>query len=146
MLSILSSKIDKCFHDLHKVNKLIEGDVVEGQRDLNDSLSLLDQELYHRCICLAVSEEYKPQEHIQIFCGMCSRAGYQISNDTRELLGTILTNNYEKRDQDFANAREVHNQFEAAVTNQANRLFGLSNHIIEELRLLTIEDIQPLVS
>lgn len=127
----------------HRENLIV---IVAGYPDLMQEFIKSNPGLSSRFNKFIYFEDYKPQELIQIFCGMCSSSGYQISNDARELMGTILANKYEKRDQDFANAREVRNLFEAAVTNQANRLFGLSNHTTEELRLLTIEDIQPLVS
>lgn len=127
----------------HRKNLIL---IVAGYPDLMQEFIKSNPGLSSRFNKFIYFEDYKPQELIQIFCGMCSSSGYQISNAAQELVSKILADKYEKRAHDFANAREVRNLFEAAVTNQANRLFGLSNHTTEELRLLTIEDIQPLVS
>ena len=47
---------------------------------------------------------------------------------------------YNNRDNDFANAREVRNLFEAAVVSQADRLYDKENLTDEELCRLEAAD------
>ena len=47
---------------------------------------------------------------------------------------------YDARDENFANAREVRNMFEAAVVRQADRLYGTTELSDKELQTLEAED------
>ena len=46
------------------------------------------------------------------------------------------------KDRNFGNARYCRNLFEKSITNQANRLMGVSNASKQQLMEITIEDIQ----
>ena len=47
----------------------------------------------------------------------------------------------QNKGENFANAREVRNLFEALITNQAFRISAMENPGPEELRLVTREDV-----
>lgn len=86
-------------------------------------------------------EDYKPEELVRIFEKMCREAGYIVLPEALEKVTICLTEKYETRSENFANAREVRNLFERAVTRQADRLFGKQSPTDEELSELRVEDI-----
>ena len=90
-------------------------------------------------------EDYTPPELAEIFRSMCRKSGYSPSDEAAELMARLLESRYAARDANFANAREVRNLFEAAVTHQAGRLYAKVNPSDAELCSLLPEDIRPLM-
>lgn len=90
-------------------------------------------------------EDYSPEELLEIFKGMCKKNGYVPTEDALRLVSMLLAEKYAKRDQNFANAREVRNIFETIAANQANRLFHISHPSNEELALITADDVASLL-
>ena len=86
-------------------------------------------------------EDYSSDEMTAIFESMCEKSGYSIDESTKNYLLNYMETKYNHRDENFANAREVRNLFERAVTKQANRL-SLNAHITDsDLISLAIADI-----
>ena len=48
---------------------------------------------------------------------------------------------YDRRDENFGNARDVRNVFEAAVARQANRVAAMDAPQMEDLMALTVADL-----
>lgn len=86
-------------------------------------------------------QDYTPEELLQIYQGMCSKSGYVTEPDALEQVAAALSHCYEQRKDDFANGREVRNLFEQIISQQASRLFGISNPTNEELQTITKADI-----
>lgn len=86
-------------------------------------------------------QDYTPEELLQIYQGMCSKAGYVTEPDALEQVALTLANCYEQRSDDFANGREVRNLFEQVVSLQASRLFCISNPTDKDLQTITKDDI-----
>ena len=86
-------------------------------------------------------EDYKPNELLDIFIKMCNDSKFIIDDDVKEYVKDFFENRYLKRDENFANARDVRNFFEKAIINQANRLS--TNQIIndDELMRIKLEDV-----
>ena len=86
-------------------------------------------------------EDYKPNELLDIFIKMCNDSKFLIDDDVKEYVKDFFENRYLKRDENFANARDVRNFFEKALINQANRLS--INQIIndDELMRIKLEDV-----
>ena len=86
-------------------------------------------------------EDYKPNELLDIFIKMCNDSKFLIDDDVKEYVKDFFENRYLKRDENFANARDVRNFFEKALINQANRLS--TNQIIndDELMRIKLEDV-----
>ena len=78
---------------------------------------------------------------MRIFEKMCRESGYIVLPEALEKVTICLTEKYETRSENFANAREVRNLFERAVTRQVDRLFGKQSPTDEELSELRVEDI-----
>ena len=86
-------------------------------------------------------EDYTPDELSQIFKSMCHKSGYTITADAEQLVAQLLTQRYEMRDKDFANAREVRNLFEKIIVHQATRLYDNAYPTDEEITTLTAADV-----
>ena len=89
--------------------------------------------------------DYTPAQLTEIFHSMCEKNGYTLSEDTKRVIAEDFGTMAEKQGDHFANGRSVRNYFEMAVVNQANRLavnLDISN---EELAMLKLEDLEPIV-
>lgn len=86
-------------------------------------------------------EDYTPDELSQIFKSMCHKSGYSITAEAERLVAQLLTQRYEMRDKDFANAREVRNLFEKIIVHQATRLYDNAYPTDEEITTLTAADV-----
>lgn len=117
--------------------------IVAGYPDLMEKFLNSNPGLRSRFSKFIYFDDYIPDELTIIFEKMCNKAGYCLSESTREYVLDIMTKKYNRRDVNFANAREVRNLFEKAVINQANRLSNENNITNDKLELLTKEDICP---
>ena len=77
--------------------------------------------------------DYNPHELLDILQYMVKKHSFTISEEELDYAYELLEKKYAERDDDFANAREVRNMFEAAVVSQADRLFGKEGLSDEEL-------------
>ena len=73
-------------------------------------------------------EDYSPADMLTIFEGMCEEGGYRPSLEALMRAGWLLERMHATKGEDFANARDVRNLFEAAIANQANRLIETEDH------------------
>ena len=78
---------------------------------------------------------------MEIFRSMCERNGYTMDEATAQAAAEAFREMYEKRDENFGNARDVRNVFETAVARQANRLAGIEAPRKEDLMALTLADL-----
>ena len=84
--------------------------------------------------------DYTPDELIDILKYMSGKNGVTVSDGGLEYTFSLLKERYDNRDENFANAREVRNMFEAAVVRQADRLYGVTDLSDEQLQTLEAED------
>jgi stage V sporulation protein K len=89
-------------------------------------------------------EDYSPQQLVEIFDLFCVRAGYQLSQPTRNDLIKLFSVLFETRDETFGNGRLARNLFELTISNQANRIVGMTDIRVESLTTITTEDIPGL--
>lgn len=114
--------------------------IVAGYKELMEDFVHSNPGLESRFNRFMEFQDYSVQEMMAIFDMRAKKAGYQLAEDARAALSTIL----EEAGADkiaFGNARGVRNLFEKAVSRQANRLAALPNVSKEELVLLTKEDL-----
>jgi ATPase family associated with various cellular activities (AAA)/AAA lid domain/Double zinc ribbon len=86
-------------------------------------------------------DDYTPPQLLAIFDSFCTKDGFRLTNVAREKLATILQAAYDTRDKGFGNARLVRNLFEAAVSNQANRIVQIENPSKEVLSIIDVTDL-----
>lgn len=85
--------------------------------------------------------DYSVEEMMAIFDMRCSQNGYELHEEARELLKSLLkASSVDVKG--FGNARGVRNLFERAVAAQANRLASDPEITKEDLLTLTVDDIR----
>jgi len=84
-------------------------------------------------------EDYSASELLQILQRIAADNDYSIGADPR-LIEAITASMAEPA---FGNAREMRNLFEAAVRRQAWRLREISDVSVDQMRILTVDDVLP---
>lgn len=85
--------------------------------------------------------DYTVQEMMDIFDMRCRKSGYELAEDARGLLRSLLAL-LSLDVKGFGNARGVRNLFERTVAAQANRLAALPDVTREMLMALTADDLR----
>ena len=73
---------------------------------------------------------------------MAAKAHYELPPDAEATLVQVVSDIWTHRAENFANAREVRNLFERAISAQANRLARPNNGPQQSLLELTEDDIR----
>ena len=90
-------------------------------------------------------DDYSPEQLIKILEGMCSGKDYKLSPEARAAAIAYFDNCLKTQEENFANAREVRNFLEKAITNHATRVVGIKNPTEEDLCTLMEEDVKDIV-
>jgi len=85
--------------------------------------------------------DYTVDELTQIFSFTATKNGYKADNDALAWVKEYYHAKTARREANFANARDVRNLFEKAVTAQANRLADKKDASREDLETLTYADV-----
>ena len=86
--------------------------------------------------------DYTPEELLHIFEGICQTYALQMTPEARAHVASYFEKRSQEAGENFANARDVRNYFEFALTNQADRLAAVTEPISDEMLLtLTLEDV-----
>jgi SpoVK/Ycf46/Vps4 family AAA+-type ATPase len=83
-------------------------------------------------------DDYNSNELFEIFHYFVRKNNYKITKDASELVREMITELYNKRDKNFANAREVRKIFETSLINLSKRVITDNS---KESDLITIKDI-----
>ena len=119
--------------------------IVAGYPDLMDHfINHTNPGLPSRFPTTIFFEDYSADELRQIFELIARNADYVPTKECVEAVKTHYEKVLEKRPANFANARDVRNLFERAMRNQANRLNGLEDPTLEQLKSLLPEDLSIL--
>jgi SpoVK/Ycf46/Vps4 family AAA+-type ATPase len=86
-------------------------------------------------------EDYKPEELLNIFEGICKQQHYRITPRGKEKLLKHFTKLYSEKNKSFGNGRLVRNIFEKTIERQANRLVKITDVNKEMMMTITWEDI-----
>ena len=121
--------------------------IVAGYPDLMDEFLNSNPGLRSRFNKFIFFDDYKPDELFQILLGMAKKQDYVLSEAAKVKAKEYFEQACANKTENFANAREVRNYFEKAVSKQATRLVKNINSIDEQM-LLTIEadDLENFVS
>jgi len=90
-------------------------------------------------------DDYSPEQLIKILEGMCSGKDYKLSPEARNAAIAYFDNCLKTQAENFANAREVRNFLEKAITNHATRVVGIQNPSEEDLCTIMEEDVKDIV-
>lgn len=85
-------------------------------------------------------QDYTAQQLFEILESQCERNSYVLSGGAREKAKQLLEEAYENRDENFGNAREVRNLFEALIARQSDRVAAMESPTREDLMLITEAD------
>lgn len=89
--------------------------------------------------------DYSPEQLIKILEGMCSGKDYKLSPEARQAAIEYFDNCLKTQAENFANAREVRNFLEKAITNHATRVVGIKNPSEEDLCTIIVDDVKDIV-
>ena len=116
--------------------------IVAGYPDLMDHfINHTNPGLPSRFPTTIFFEDYSANELRQIFELIARNADYVPTKECIEAVKAHYEKVLAKRPANFANARDVRNLFEKAMRNQANRLNGLEDPSLEQLKTLLPEDL-----
>jgi stage V sporulation protein K len=86
-------------------------------------------------------EHFYPQQLLAIMQSYCKSADFTLTEAATGKLLDMFEMMYEKRDDNFGNARVVRNVFERCVQNQANRLVNIPELTVHLLQTIEEQDI-----
>ena len=87
-------------------------------------------------------DDYSAEELTEIFCGICSKSFFELTDDAHECAAEFFRHRVEQKLPGFANGRDARNFFEKTLTNQANRLATLVSVTDKDLVTITKEDVE----
>ena len=119
--------------------------IVAGYPDLMEEFLESNPGLRSRFNKLILFENYTPEELIEIFRHTCKKAGLSISNDAENFTYGFFKKRCEQNLKTFANARDVRNFFEKALTIQADRIANIANISDEDLMTIRLADVDRII-
>lgn len=87
-------------------------------------------------------EDYTAEEEFEILKSMCKNQDYKLSGEAAEEAKSFFIKLCENKTESYANARDVRNYLEKAISNQATRIVGLEDVDRETLATLEKEDLE----
>lgn len=101
--------------------------IVAGYTNLMEEFLESNPGLRSRFNKFIMFEDYTAEEEIEILKSMCKNQDYVLSDDAKEEATRFFNDRCENKTDSFANARDVRNYLEKAISNQATRIVGLEN-------------------
>ena len=120
--------------------------IVAGYTDLMETFINSNPGLKSRFNKYIEFKDYTQEELYQIFMLSCKKYGYTLTEEADKALRAIILHKVLYKDENFANAREMRNLFEAVVTNQATRISeqeDVSDELLNTLEKADFEDYLP---
>lgn len=115
--------------------------IVAGYTDLMGDFIHANPGLESRFNKYFYFEDYDGEQLAEIFRSMCAKNGYTLDEGTDKAAAEAFGVMYDRRDENFGNARDVRNVFEAAVARQANRVAAMESPKKEDLMAFTVADL-----
>lgn len=89
-------------------------------------------------------DDYTPEQLMSILEGMAKGKDYKFSADATEISKKYFLSCIEAQSENFANAREVRNFLEKAITNHASRVIKIKKPTDEQLCTIEEEDVKDI--
>ena len=115
--------------------------IVAGYTDLMGDFIHANPGLESRFNKYFYFEDYDGGQLAEIFRSVCGKNGYTLDEETDKAAAEAFQVMYDRRDENFGNARDVRNVFEAAVARQANRVAAMEAPERADLMALTVADL-----
>ncbi len=119
--------------------------IVAGYPDLMEEFLNSNPGLRSRFNKYIFFEDYTGEELLEIFKGMCSGQDYRLSAEAEEYAAAFLSDRAKQHLENYANARDVRNFLEKAMSNQATRIVGLTDVNDDVLITLEKEDLADII-
>ncbi len=116
--------------------------IVAGYTDLMQEFIDSNPGLRSRFNKYIMFEDYTAEEECEILKSMCKNQDYKLSKEAAEEAKRFFTELCENKTETYANARDVRNYLEKAISNQATRIVGLQDVDKEILATLEKEDLE----
>ena len=115
--------------------------IVAGYTDLMANFIHANPGLESRFNKYFYFEDYDGGQLAENFRSICRKNGYELDEAADKAAAEAFQVLYERRDENFGNARDVRNVFEAAVACQANRVASMEAPEKKDLMALTVADL-----
>ncbi len=115
--------------------------IVAGYSDLMEEFLDSNPGLRSRFNKIITFEDYMPDELLDIFKSICTKSGMTITKEAEDAVLEYFVIRCGLNLKTFANARDIRNFYEKAITNQANRLAAIESPTNGQLTTLTIDDV-----
>ncbi len=117
--------------------------IVAGYPDEMEQFLESNPGLHSRFRTKIMFEDYEPHELMEIFRSMCKSYALVPSVEAEAKVLEFFRQRCIEAGENFANARDVRNFVDSALSNQANRIAAMTGEISdEELTALTLEDVE----
>lgn len=115
--------------------------IVAGYPDLMEQFLSSNPGLRSRFNKFITFEDYTGDELMSIFESMCSKQEYKLDDAARDYAQNYWADKVANHDETFANAREVRNFMESAISRQATRIVSMDKIDVDTLATLTAADL-----
>ena len=115
--------------------------IVAGYPDLMEQFLSSNPGLRSRFNKFITFEDYTGDELMSIFESMCSKQEYKLDDAARDCAQNYWADKAANHDETFANAREVRNFMESAISRQATRIVSMDKIDVDTLATLTAADL-----
>lgn len=115
--------------------------IVAGYSDLMEEFLDSNPGLRSRFNKIITFQDYMPDELVDIFKSICTKSGMGITEEAEKAVYEYFVERCGLNLKTFANARDIRNFYERAITNQANRLASIEKPTTYQLATLTIDDV-----
>ena len=113
--------------------------IVAGYTELMEEFIDSNPGLRSRFNKYIMFDDYTAEEEYEILKSMCRNQDYKLSKEAAEEAKRFFTELCENKTEAYANARDVRNYLEKAISNQATRIVGLSD--VDKETLATLEKV-----
>lgn len=115
--------------------------IVAGYPDLMNEFLESNPGLRSRFNKIINFDDYSPDELIEIFKNICAKSKLKISAEAENYTYGFFEKRCGKNIANFANARDVRNYYEKALTNQADRIADIPDISDDELMTIELDDV-----
>ena len=116
--------------------------IVAGYPDLMEEFLDSNPGLRSRFNKFIDFEDYTVEEEIAILIGMASKKEYMLDKAALEYAKTYFEERITQKAKEYANARDVRNFLEQAISHHATRVVNLQNVTAADLQIIRMEDVK----
>lgn len=116
--------------------------IVAGYTELMEEFLESNPGLRSRFNKFLMFEDYTAEEEIEILVNNCKKQDYMLSRDALEEAKRFFNDRVANKPDSYANARDVRNYLEKAISNQASRIVNLKDVDEHILAIIEKEDVE----